>query len=240
MDQTPIPTGLAQIDNLLGGGIPRGRVTLLTSQFTSMGKTSLAISIAYHATFSAEYTLTYLTLEGKNEDIGYKFLAMETGIDAWDMRRGKIAETELARVHAASEKIKRKEIFISDYMHKSVKDIRWDFEETHSDLVVVDYLELLKDARENFLQVLTDLQHLAEEWNVAFLVVTHLHSYWQPIFPEGKSGILLLLSRQEEQAQVTIIRENEIVSSLLYFHPTTTRFFGNQTECLRAYQDKEM
>lgn len=239
MNQTPLPTGFARIDNLLDGGLPRGRVTLLTSQFTSMGKTSLAISIAYYTAFYTTNTLTYLTLEGNNEDIVYKFLAMDAGLDAWNIRQGKITEAEHARVKAAREKIKRGRVFINDYMHKSTKDIRRDFEENHSDLVVIDYLDLLRDTNLHYLQVLTDLQHLAEEWGVAFLVVTQMHSSWRPLFPEGKPGVLLLLSRQEEEAQLTVVRRNEIAQSLLHFHPTTTRFFSSQAECIEAYSNEE-
>lgn len=239
MDLTPIPTGLSQLDNLLDGGIPRGRVTLLTSLVTAMGKTSLAVTIAYHVSLATRYSVTYLTLEGRNKDIVYKFFAMDTGIDAWDMRRGKTTDEEHAQVKAASERIKQGQFFVSDYLKKSVQDIRRDFEETRSDLVVIDYLELLRDTDEHYLQVLTDLQHLAEEWGVAFLAVTQIRSFWNPVFPMGRPGTLLLLNRQEEEAQVTVLRENEIAQVRVYFHPTTTRFFGDRAECIEAYGKKK-
>lgn len=59
-----------------------------------------------------------------------------------------------------------------------------------------------------------------------------------PIFPAGKPGILLLLYRQEEAAQVTVLRKNEIAQVPVYFHPTTTRFLGDQAECIEAYGEK--
>lgn len=230
----PISTGLSGVDTLLGGGLPRGKVTTLTSQFTMMGKTALAITIAYNAAIISGERVTYLTLEGKNADVADKLMAMGTGLDAIDMRRGTITEDELARVKRVGKGVADAHVYMSDYNKKSVHDIRRDFEQTRPDLLIIDYVDLLSDADRDPAQLLKDIQHTAEEWNAAFLVVTCIHAWWRPLH---RHGPLLLLSRQEEQAQLTIINDDQIAQTLLYFYKPSTRFFTDYGECVEAYPD---
>ncbi len=55
VEETPLlcPTGLAQIDQLLGGGIPRGRLSEISGGLSS-GRTSLALALLAHTTRAGE------------------------------------------------------------------------------------------------------------------------------------------------------------------------------------------
>src|SRR5258708_1300329 len=91
---SPIPTGFTELDNVLGGGLPRGVLTILTSPFTAEGKTSLTISILLHVSHQPEIQTLVFSLEGTHKTIGSKLLAMETGVDTMDIGRGSLTEEE--------------------------------------------------------------------------------------------------------------------------------------------------
>lgn len=75
---TPLPTGLAPLDRLLGGGLPRGRIVELAGE--GMGATALALSIAAHSTRTG------------------RWVAWVDGAGAFDPRGAREAGMALARL----------------------------------------------------------------------------------------------------------------------------------------------
>ncbi|PSQ16089.1 DNA repair and recombination protein RadB [Halobacteriales archaeon QS_8_69_26] len=65
-DSTPIPTGCAPVDDLLGGGFERGTVTQVYGP-PGAGKTNLALSAAVEAA-AADGTVVYVDTEGLSID----------------------------------------------------------------------------------------------------------------------------------------------------------------------------
>lgn len=74
-ERTPMPLGLPALDDLLGGGIERGTVTIVSGP-SGVGKTTLSMQFAREAAARGERTAVYLfeesraTLIGRCESIG--------------------------------------------------------------------------------------------------------------------------------------------------------------------------
>lgn len=238
MDRSPIATGIAKVDDLLNGGIQRGRVTLLTSQFTMMGKTSLAVTIAYNAA-RLNQKVVFLTLEGAERDVTSKILAMQSGVSVLAIHRATVKGKEIEKVMRAGRDFQSDHLYVSDYLQKNAQTVRRSIGDIKADLVIIDYLDLMRVDSDNYSQVLANLQDLAQEKNAAFLVVTPLHAGWRPIVVQGKQCPLLLLSRQDSQAQLTAIQDGAIAQSYLHFHEKTTRFFGDSGEVAEVYPEDE-
>ncbi|MFO7155512.1 MAG: hypothetical protein DIU72_002695 [Pseudomonadota bacterium] len=75
---TPLPTGLPDLDRLLGGGLPQGRIVALSGEGT--GSTALALSIAAHASRTG------------------RLVAWVDGADAFDPRGAREAGLSLSRL----------------------------------------------------------------------------------------------------------------------------------------------
>lgn len=239
-----IPTGFSDLDRLLGGGLPRGALMILTSPFTAEGKTSFATTILRHAIHLPEIRSIIFTLEGTKETVTTKLLAMETGIDTMDMDRGKVTEEDLARLRAAHQNIERDKLLVVDSIVKSAVAIRESMVSPLGneffDLIVLDYLDLMGawEAAE-YAEVLHDLQLLARDSNAVILVVAHtIKNRLSQELMLRYAQALLVLDRGEESrnAHLEVWQAGKETHGLsLYFYPPTTRFFDSEEEFRRVY-----
>lgn len=73
-----IPTGLASLDDLLAGGVPRGLITLVGGR-PGQGKTSLMLTIAVLAV-RAGYRVLFFSLEMNEEQIAQRLASIDASI----------------------------------------------------------------------------------------------------------------------------------------------------------------
>lgn len=234
-----IPTGFTKVDELLDGGLQRGELTLLTSTFTAMGKTSLATSIVRYNALETENTITLFTLEGREKDVMTKLVAMESGVDSRHIYEGSPEGDEHTQIRFTFRRFRNNRLWVSEHLRNSVAELRSQLpEEKQMDCIIVDYLELLRDTDEHYSQVLVELKQLAQEMNSAVLAVFQSHTLQKQRMTIGKDfDALLLLDRQNQadRAQVTVLRNNEIGLTPLYFYAPTPRFFKDWEEYRRVY-----
>jgi len=76
-----VPSGIAGLDELLEGGLPRGRITLLTGSAGS-GKTTLGMQFLWAGATQQEEPGVYVSLEEESGD-----LLAEMGRFGWDLGR---------------------------------------------------------------------------------------------------------------------------------------------------------
>ena len=156
-ENTVIPTGFAQIDKALGGGLHPG-ITVLGAK-PAAGKSSLALQIAANIAvyskkkfpvvyFSYEMTSAHLTAKLLNRHVNQK-LGMKCTLR--DIRSGKFTE-EIRRELSESKALKNlyiftpketengKQLYLSiDYIFKTVKAISEKTKKTP--LAIIDYLQ---------------------------------------------------------------------------------------------------
>ncbi len=177
-----IPTGFTDIDKLLGG-LQRSDMVILAAR-PSVGKTSLALSIAHNAAKKYHQRVAFFSLEMSSEQVVQRLIAAETGINAQRLRRGEIEESEWGRFMKSTSDLAETLFFIDDTPSLSALELRTKARRLHAevgvDLIVVDYLQLMRgDFRsENRVQEISSisraLKALARELNVPVLALSQL------------------------------------------------------------------
>jgi replicative DNA helicase len=177
-----IPTGFSDIDKLLGG-LQRSDMIILAAR-PSVGKTSLALSIAHNAAQKYRQRVALFSLEMSGEQVVQRLISAETGIDSQRLRRGTIAEDEWSRFMKATSDLAETHLYIDDTPGISALELRTKARrlqaEVGVDLVVLDYLQLMRgDFRsENRVQEISAisraLKGLARELNVPVLAISQL------------------------------------------------------------------
>jgi replicative DNA helicase len=177
-----IPTGFTDIDKLLGG-LQRSDLVILAAR-PSVGKTSLALSIAHNAAKKYRQRVAVFSLEMASEQVVQRLISAETGIDSQRLRRGEIAEGEWGRFMKATSDLAETYLFIDDTPGISALELRSKARRLHAevgiDLITVDYLQLMRgDFRsENRVQEISSisraLKALARELNLPILALSQL------------------------------------------------------------------
>ncbi len=176
-----VATGYADLDQLTGG-LQKSDLVILAAR-PSMGKTSLALGMAYGAAVSHGKTVGIFSLEMSAEQLVQRLLSMETGVDSQRLRLGQIDDSEWDRISRAFGRLAEASIFIDDAAGAGVMDVRSKARRLQAehglDLVVVDYLQLMSGRRtENRVQEISEisrgLKGLARELNVPVVALSQL------------------------------------------------------------------
>ncbi len=177
-----IPTGFADIDGLLGG-LQRSDMIILAAR-PSVGKTSLALSMAHNAALKFGQRVAFFSLEMSSEQVVQRLISAETGIDSQTLRQGKIAGDEWARFMKATSDLSETHLYIDDTPGISALELRTKARRLQAefgiDLLMIDYLQLMRgDTRsENRVQEISSISRsikaLARELNVPIVALSQL------------------------------------------------------------------
>jgi replicative DNA helicase len=177
-----IPTGFHDLDKILGG-MQRSDMLILAAR-PSVGKTSLALSIAHNAAKRYQQRVALFSLEMSSEQVVQRLISAETGINSQRLRRGEIAQDEWGRFMKATSDLAETHFFVDDTPGVSALELRTKARRLHADvgvdLIIVDYLQLMRgDFRsENRVQEISSisrgLKALARELNVPLLALSQL------------------------------------------------------------------
>ncbi len=177
-----IPTGLADLDKLLGG-LQRSDMVVMAGR-PGMGKTSLALSIALQAARRWQKRVALFSLEMSDEQLVQRLVSAETGIDSQRLRLGNIKADEWSTFYQAIRLLSETFIFIDDTPSISVMELRAKARRLHAehglDLLIVDYLQLMRGGsrNENRQQEISlisrSIKGLARELNIPILALSQL------------------------------------------------------------------
>ena len=141
----PVPTGLGDLDKLLGGGLQRSDMVVLAAR-PSLGKSTLAFNIARHAAGQGAMVGIF-SLEMSREHIGLRLLSSEASVDSYRLRLGLLSESEERRLLDAIGALSDLPIYIDDTPIQGVVEMRGKarrlMSEPGLDLLIVDYLQLI-------------------------------------------------------------------------------------------------
>jgi len=180
-----IPTGLADLDKLLGG-LQKGDL-VITAGRPGTGKTSLLLTIALNAVRIGQARVALFSMEMGREQIVQRATAIETGISSQRLRVGEVSDQEWAQFVQATDSLSRLSLYIDDSAAQSPQQVlakcRRMYREHGLDLILIDYLQLMnaggrvnRDA--NRVQEITyisrALKELARELNVPVLAAAQL------------------------------------------------------------------
>jgi replicative DNA helicase len=176
-----VATGFSDLDQLTGG-LQRSDLIIVAAR-PSMGKTSLALGMAYGAAVGHHKTVGIFSLEMSAEQLVQRVLSMETGVDTHRLRLGQIDDNEWDRISRAFGRLSEAPIFVDDSAAASIMDIRSKARRLQAeqglDIIIVDYLQLMSGRRsENRVQEISEisrgLKGLARELNVPVVALSQL------------------------------------------------------------------
>jgi len=185
---TGLPTGLADLDDMLGGIHP-GLIVLAGRP--SMGKTTLAGNIAVAAAESLRESenptppvVLFYSHEMSAVELGMKFLAEKTGISTDRQRGGDLSQEDLSRMVEASAELHGLPLIIDDSAKATPQAMATRARRLHRKrgvrLIITDHLQLIQaDERDdNAVQRMTGitraLKILSKEMNVPVLALSQL------------------------------------------------------------------
>ncbi len=175
-----IPSGYTDLDRLTGG-LQRSDLIILAAR-PSVGKTALALSMAYNMAVRAPHTVAVFSLEMSREQIVQRLLAMHTGIDTQRLRTGNITG-DLQSVIEAMGILSEASIYIEDTPGLSIMEVRSRARRLRAqvgiDLIIIDYLQLMQARRsDNRVQEVSEisrgLKALARELDVPVIALSQL------------------------------------------------------------------
>ncbi len=177
-----IHTGLVDLDAILGG-LHRSDMIILAAR-PSLGKTSLALSIARQAALYERAKVAIFSLEMGCDQLAQRILSMQSGVDTQRLRLGQHTKAEERRIVDATGVLAEAEIYIDDSPLVRSIEIRSKARRLHNeiglDLVIIAYLPLMSGSSriENRVQEISEisrsLKALARELDVPVLAVSQL------------------------------------------------------------------
>ncbi len=177
-----VPTGYKLLDEILGG-MQRSDLLILAGR-PSMGKTSLALSIARQAALKYSQRVALFSLEMSADQLVQRLLSAQSNVESQRMRKGLISEDEFTLLVNVAGMLGDTSIYIDDTPALSAMGLRSKARRIHSeygiDLLIVDYLQLMQGDRrtENRVQEISyisrALKGLARELDVPVLALSQL------------------------------------------------------------------
>jgi len=142
-----IPSGLSQLDALLGGFQPSDLIILAARP--SVGKSSLALNIAQHAAMHEGKKVALFSLEMSKEQLALRLLSAESGINPRPLQSGFVDETDWSKIAQVMNQMHAAPMWIDDSPVLTVLELRTkarrlEAEQRGLDLLIVDYLQLMQ------------------------------------------------------------------------------------------------
>ena len=178
-----VPTSFKEIDKLLGG-LQASDLIIIAGR-PSVGKTSFALNIAQNAALHLPRKIVAIfSLEMAGEQIVQRLISNMTGIDGQKLRLGQMNDGEHERMIEAIGRLSEAPIYIDDTAAVSPNELRSKsrrlFAERGIDLIVIDYLQLMRGSTrtENRVQEIAgisrSLKALARELKVPVIALSQL------------------------------------------------------------------
>lgn len=180
-----LTSGFIHLD-LLTQGFQKSDLIIIAGR-PSVGKTALILNIGFNALKLTKLPIIFFSLEMSREQIMYRILASESNINQNQLKNGQLSENEWVKLNKTIRLISKLPFFLDDSSNLSIQEIRSKiktlyFQQTEIGLVIIDYLQLIKDLEfknKNRVQELTkitrDLKNLAREFNIPIIVLSQLN-----------------------------------------------------------------
>src|ERR1035437_4567684 len=234
-----IPSGLRDLDEFTLGFQPTDFI--IVAARPGSGKSALLLQIASHAA-KEDRVVGFFSLEMSQEQMALRLVANESRVRGDDLRSGYATPDDWSRVMAAMSELSKRGMYFDDTPSMSVLELRTrarrlSMEHGGLDLICVDYLQLMKAARQSkdanrvleVTEIADGLKALAKELRVPVIAAAQLNrrsEFPEPGEPrlsdlresggiEQVSDIVLLMWRDREQDPLS---DGEIINANLAKH----------------------
>ncbi len=220
-----VPTGFERMDRLLGG-LHRSDLVILAAR-PGMGKTSLALGIAYSAAKEKHARVAVFSMEMSKEQLLERLLSTVTNIDMQRLRLGHLEPAHLTvdehdRLIEGTATLSDLDIYIDDSPMLTPTEMRGKARRLSQevgglDLIVLDYMQLMNgtSANENRVQQMGEisrsLKGIARELSLPVMALSQLNravEQRQPHIPqladlresgsiEQDADVVMFISRED-------------------------------------------
>ena len=177
----PLMIGFEKLDNMLGG--LEGGDMIVVGARPAVGKSALVTQITSNLAKQGK-RIGFYNLEMQNKQVYERFLVNESGIALTRLRRAiKFLGDEKERFDRANERLaKADNIVITSAGAKSVADIRAESKHMDYDIIIIDYLQLLKadntyrgNRTAEVGEISRAIKNLAMELNIPIIALSQLN-----------------------------------------------------------------
>ncbi|MGH2768088.1 MAG: replicative DNA helicase [Actinomycetota bacterium] len=179
---TGLATGFTELDEITAGFQPANLIIIAARP--SMGKSSLATSIAQHVGVNDHTPVVIFSLEMSKMELAQRLICAEARVDSNRLRRGALSDSDWPKISHALGRLAEAPIFIDDSANITIMEMRAKCRRLASKhglgLVIVDYLQLMQPTRrtENRVQEVTEISRslkiLARDLEVPVIAVSQL------------------------------------------------------------------
>ncbi len=178
-DYVGIPTGLGQLDKMITG-LNKSDLLILGAR-PGMGKTAFALNIARNVAVQQGKTVCFFSLEMTRDQLAQRMLSSEAAIQSAKLRTGELDPDEWTRLAQAGDVLSKAPIYFDETSGITVREMKAKLMRMPKvDLVIVDYLGLMRSARktENRVQEVSEitrnLKIMAKDLKIPVLVCAQL------------------------------------------------------------------
>lgn len=180
-----VPSGIRAIDIKTGGWQPSDLIILAARP--GMGKTSFVLSIARNAAIENKRPVVFFSLEMSASQLVHRLFAIESGIPAEKIAKGKLSDEEWERLMDSIGKLSTNNLIIDDTPALSIFDLRAKCRRLKHNqniqMIIIDYLQLMSggngqnkngNREQEISQISRSLKALAKDLNVPVIALSQL------------------------------------------------------------------
>ena len=150
---TGVPTGFTKLDDMTGG-FQNSEMIVLAAR-PSMGKTALALNIAYNACIDHNVPVAFFSMEMNRFSIMQRLICSAARVNWRGARRGSFQREMWSQVTKAASRLSSSDLYIDDSTSLTILDIRNRSRKLMTELknkgkrlgmIMLDYLQLVRPA----------------------------------------------------------------------------------------------
>ncbi|MGO8685796.1 MAG: replicative DNA helicase [Candidatus Dormibacteria bacterium] len=176
-----VPTNYSRLDAVTQGLQP-GELIVLAAR-PAVGKTSFALNIARNAAVLANRRVVIFSLEMSKQALVQRLICSEAKVDAYLISTGQADAHAFERIAGAMDRLSQANIWIDDTPALPISELRARARRMKAqqsvDLVVVDYLQLMRGGRQDsrvqeVSEISSGLKTIAKELSIPVLALSQL------------------------------------------------------------------
>ena len=141
-----LPTGYKKFDEVTSG-LHRSDLIIVAAR-PAMGKTAFALNIALNTATKANASVLLFSLEMSKEQLGQRLLSIESRVEMQKLKTGEMQRNDWEKISVAVDNLAKAKIHIDDTPGVGIMEMKNKCRrlkaEKGLDLVVIDYLQLMK------------------------------------------------------------------------------------------------
>ena len=202
----------------------KGNLSLIEAE-PSVGKTALGIHFLLASVEKDEQAI-YLSFEFDEEKLRKRILSVVSQIELRKIEKDNLSEEESKKIAETKADLALYRFTIEDMIAPSLSEVIALIEKIHNEgkaeVVIIDYLELIKDEGKD---IIKELKALAERLEIAVIAL-------QPI-PRGSGEVIIdspfidnfyCLKRKRDSNEARLVNLKDKKDIKLSYDPKTTRF----------------